>query len=274
MRPGGSNEFVYSPIDVNATLYCVVDDPALFWTVDGILIYPGSIPEAMFNEKGIFQMTYPASDGTLRSNLTVYGDITLNNNISSCCVLSNIEDQSCTTLIIYGKCNISITSLTELKYSLVSIDIPSPPNNIAFQQTGVTDLVNISWTAEVLTGVNQTYKVTFDSGTVIETMDMYYVYKQSMFGIRCVAYVKAVNGAGESDPSNNVNIPSLPDIEPVTASLTHQVWKSNGHIMVNVSFKVSLKSYILWMYVIIDTLQTKLCRRLNIVPNIQFLCTL
>ena len=48
----------------------------------------------------------------------------------------------------------------------------------------------------------------------------------------------AVNGAGESDPSNNVTIPSLPDIGPVTASLTHQVWKSGGEIMVNVSFEV------------------------------------
>ena len=53
-----------------------------------------------------------------------------------------------------------------------------------------------------------------------------------------VKYVKVVNGAGESDPSNNVSIPSLPDIEPVTASLTHQVWKCDGEIRVNVSFQV------------------------------------
>ena len=88
-------------------------------------------------------------------------------------------------------------------------------------------------------GVNQSYTVTFDSGMLVDTLDRYYVYQQSLFAIRCVAYVKAVNGAGESDPSNNVTIPSLPDIEPVTASLTHQVWKSNGQIMVNVSFEVS-----------------------------------
>ena len=50
--------------------------------------------------------------------------------------------------------------------------------------------------------------------------------------------MKAVNGAGESDPSNNVSIPSLPDIGPVTASLTHQVWKYDGEIRVNVSFEV------------------------------------
>ena len=48
-----------------------------------------------------------------------------------------------------------------------------------------------------------------------------------------------MNGAGESAPSNNVTIPSLPDIAPVTASLRHQVWKSEGETMVNVSFEVS-----------------------------------
>ena len=53
-----------------------------------------------------------------------------------------------------------------------------------------------------------------------------------------LAFVKAVNEVGESDPSNNVSIPSLPDIGPVTASLTHQVWKHDGEIRVNVSFQV------------------------------------
>ena len=50
--------------------------------------------------------------------------------------------------------------------------------------------------------------------------------------------MKAVNGADESDPRTNVSIPSLPDIGPVTASLTHQVWKYDGEIRVNVSFEV------------------------------------
>ena len=53
-----------------------------------------------------------------------------------------------------------------------------------------------------------------------------------------LAFIKAVNEAGESDPSRNVSIPSLPDIGPVTASLTHHVWKHDGEIRVNVSFQV------------------------------------
>ena len=58
--------------------------------------------------------------------------------------------------------------------------------------------------------------------------------------MQCIEYVKAVNGAGESDHSNNASIPSLPDIRPVTDSLTHQVWKYNGEIRVNISFQVRM----------------------------------
>ena len=56
--------------------------------------------------------------------------------------------------------------------------------------------------------------------------------------------MKVVNGAGESDRSNNVSIPSLPDIGSVTASLTHQVWKYyDGQIRVNISFQVRHYNY-------------------------------
>ena len=71
---------------------------------------------------------------------------------------------------------------------------------------------------------------------------LYYIHHLSISNVRCgtfLAFKKAVNGAGESDPSNNVSIPSLPDIGPVTASLTNQVWKYDGEIRVNVSFQVS-----------------------------------
>ena len=101
--------------------------------------------------------------------------------------------------------------------------------------------VNISWTAATVTGVDQNYTVYFDKEKV-ETIHSIYSYQQNTSDskIRCSVYITAVNGAGESDPSNNVTIPSLPDIGPVTASLSHQVWKSaSGEIMVNVSFKAS-----------------------------------
>ena len=92
-----------------------------------------------------------------------------------------------------------------------------------------------------MTGLDQNYTITFDT-YMVKTTHLYYIYQPNTYAVRCgifLAYIKAVNGAGESDPSNNVTIPSLPDIAPVTVSLRHQVWKSDGEIMVSVSFKVS-----------------------------------
>ena len=113
---------------------------------------------------------------------------------------------------------------------------------MSVQDTEVFGQVNISWKATPLMGVNQNYTILLDNSQVIDITEHYYLYIQNTSDskIRCIAYVTAVNGAGESDPSNNVTIPSLPDIGPVTASLSHQVWKSaGGEIMVNVSFKVT-----------------------------------
>ena len=104
----------------------------------------------------------------------------------------------------------------------------------------VSGSFNISWTATTMRGVDQNYFIYMDTLTV-KTTKFYYIYHQNTSDseVVCFAYITAVNGAGVSDPSNNVTIPSLPDIGPVTASLSHQVWKSaDGEIMVNVSFKV------------------------------------
>ena len=103
-------------------------------------------------------------------------------------------------------------------------------------------MIIISWTATTIPGVNQTYIVAFESN-IIKTRELFYTYKDQRIisNVQCdvfLAYVKAVNGAGESDPSNNVSFPSLPDIGPVRASLTHQVWKQDGEIRLNVSFEV------------------------------------
>ena len=91
--------------------------------------------------------------------------------------------------------------------------------------------------------IHHNYSIVFESRTA-KISELYYIYELSTFANKCglfLAYVTAVNRAGESDPSNNVTIPSLPDIGPSTASLRHQVWKDNGEIMVNVSFYVSNK---------------------------------
>ena len=121
---------------------------------------------------------------------------------------------------------------------------PSPPTQVSIRSARGVNLINISWTATTMTGVNQSYIIVFDEH-IIKTTHLYHIFHQEITsadsiancGGRFLAYVKAVNGAGESDPSNNVSIPSLPDIGPVTVSLTHQVWKYDGEIRVNVSFE-------------------------------------
>ena len=90
-----------------------------------------------------------------------------------------------------------------------------------------SNFVNISWTANIIIGVEQNYTVTFDTYIMAETAQLYYIHYLNVSNVRCgtfLAFIKAVNGAGESDLSNDVSIPSLPDIGPVTASLTHQVY--------------------------------------------------
>ena len=93
-----------------------------------------------------------------------------------------------------------------------------------------------------MTGMNQSYIIVFDEH-IIQTPYTHHIFNQEitqqilqLIAAYFLAFVKAVNGAGESDHSNNVSIPSLPDIRPVTDSLTHQVWKHDGEIRVNISF--------------------------------------
>ena len=121
---------------------------------------------------------------------------------------------------------------------------PSPPKQLSIRNARGVNLLNISWTAATMTGVNQSYIIVFDAH-IIKTTYLYYIFHQEITSIDSIAncglylaFVKALNGAGESDPSNNVSIPSLPDIGPVTVSLTHQVLKHDGEIRVNVSFQV------------------------------------
>ena len=117
---------------------------------------------------------------------------------------------------------------------------PSPPENITFNYIGDSSSVNISWTATAIPGVEQNYTIFFDTH-IVETTQHYYIFRQNTTdsNITCVAFIRTMNGAGESDPSDIINIPSLPDIGPVSASLTNQVWKSGKVLMVSVSFEVS-----------------------------------
>ena len=232
MRPGDGEESVYSPVNVNVTLHCAVSNTNLERDVDG-LSFDSDVQRPQLHLRGIFKI--------------VFGSRELNNNTRICCQ-SFVDElrETCTTLIIvYGKVNTLISSFYLRNWRFFyNLGRPSPPTQVSIQNARGVNLINISWAATTMTGMNQSYIIVFDEH-IIKTTYLHHIFHQEITSADSMAicglflaYVKAVNGAGESDPSNNVSIPSLPDIGPVTASLTHQVWKYDGEIRIYVSFQV------------------------------------
>ena len=106
MRPGDGEEFVYSPVNVNATLHCAVNDTILAWDVDGLsLDHP--VQGHQLNSREIFQSgPIITSDGVTSSSVLVFGSRELNNNTRICCQsFVNELKETCTILIVYGKVN-------------------------------------------------------------------------------------------------------------------------------------------------------------------------
>ena len=106
VRPGDGAEHVYSPVYVNATLQCAVNNTNLAWEVDGLSL-DSSIQGPELNSRGIFQSgpTTP-SDGVTSSSVIVFGSGELNNNTRICCQsFVNELKENCTTLVVYGKVN-------------------------------------------------------------------------------------------------------------------------------------------------------------------------
>ena len=118
---------------------------------------------------------------------------------------------------------------------------PSRPENVSIQYAADSPLINISWTATSLMGVDQNYTIFFDTYVLAVTTNLHYLYLQNTTdsSINCVAFVQAVNGAGTSNPSESISIPSLPDIGPVTGSLIHHTRKFSEETVVSISFDVS-----------------------------------
>ena len=104
MRPGGGEEFVYSPVDFNATLHCAVNNNNLVWTVDGLAM-DSPVQRPRLNSRGIFQSGPTiSSNGLTSSSVTVFGSRELNNNTRICCQSFEFElKENCTILIVYGK---------------------------------------------------------------------------------------------------------------------------------------------------------------------------
>ena len=109
-RPGNGQPYVYSPVNVNITLHCaVINTLSLVWEVDGLAL-DSQGQRQVLQSRRIFQNGPIDTSGVRKSNVTVFGDSELNNNIRICCqslINLNIEE-TCVTLILYGKITVTV----------------------------------------------------------------------------------------------------------------------------------------------------------------------
>ena len=108
--------------------------------------------------------------------------------------------------------------------------------------------VKLTWIANMTEGVNHSYTVIIHNVTIpsapFVVVNETIVVPNFLFE-QCGEFdvqVKAINRAGESKLSEPVrcSLPLLPDIQPVSDSLSHRVWKTNSEIMVQIYFEVRL----------------------------------
>ena len=106
MRPGDGEDFVYFPVNVNATLHCAVNNTNLGWEIDGLTL--DSAVQRLLNQlnsRGIFQSgPIVSSDGVTSSSVIVlnFGSRELTRIILCCQSFVNGLKENCTTLIVYG----------------------------------------------------------------------------------------------------------------------------------------------------------------------------
>ena len=130
-------------------------------------------------------------------------------------------------------------------------DLPSQPfieTPHHIRRNGSVKLSWILWIVNMSEAVDHSYtviihNVTIPSAPYVVVNEIVvvpnYIFEQcGEFEVQ----VKAVNRAGESQLSDAVNfsLPLFPDIQPVSDSLRHRVWKTNSEIMVQINFEVSL----------------------------------
>ena len=103
VRPGEGEEFVYTPVEINATIHCAVNSTFLYWIVDEFN-FDIEHTRAVLHSRGIFQTTNTSSDGVTTSHVIVFGNTEMNNNTRLCCrSLMELDlEEACTHLIIYG----------------------------------------------------------------------------------------------------------------------------------------------------------------------------
>ena len=116
-RPGDGENFVYSPVDVNTTFLCAVNNTHILWVVN-TLAFDSPTNTRTLHSREIFQAeAVTSSDGVTRSSVTVFGNLAVNNNSRICCQSQfeyNKFATQCTTLVLYSK----LLNLIKLMYIL------------------------------------------------------------------------------------------------------------------------------------------------------------
>ena len=105
VSPGDGREFIYSPVDRNATISCAVSVEVMEWVVDG-LGFESRTQALVLHSRRIFKSTTELSpNGVATSSVTVFGDVHVNNNTQVCCltIVNSEIVVNCTTLVIYGE---------------------------------------------------------------------------------------------------------------------------------------------------------------------------
>ena len=111
VRPGDGEEFVYSPVDVNATLHCAVNKTKLaesdniiaelVWVVDRSL-FVNEVYRQVLNSREIFLNEVITSDDVTTSSISIFDKHINNNSVICCQEIANIILENCTTLVLYG----------------------------------------------------------------------------------------------------------------------------------------------------------------------------
>ena len=98
-RPGDGEEFVYSPVGINATLHCAVNNTNPEWEIDGFN-FESHFDRNNLQSRSIFRKITTTLRGITRSSVKVFGDVNTNNGTMICCWV-DARRKLCTMLIIY-----------------------------------------------------------------------------------------------------------------------------------------------------------------------------
>ena len=94
---------MYSPINVNAMLHCVVNSSELEWDIDGYR-FVSSFGRRHLHSRQIFEGPSTTLGSIINSSVIIFGDIMKNNGSMICCeaLLRENPTMACTVLIVYG----------------------------------------------------------------------------------------------------------------------------------------------------------------------------